>query len=275
VGVISGVLQNLPLEIGRATGDPYIGFAHPYPNKILAFIESALLMSNVKSKRGPLDESALRWMRRTRVSHMVAYREMSREFGEELDRLADPALDRIVYHQPQEAATRQWSIFRVPDPYPEARLPARARTMSDRLELLKQLTAADNLDTAFFLAEDGVPARPDVRSARLVSWDGVTATVEHSGPCDLVLARTFDSGWTARIDDGPEEAVLQVDAGFQAVRIGGSGMHVVKLSYLPRHFFLWAGISAVAGVFAIGTLTTLLAGMARRTGSKVVLARAG
>ena len=107
-------------------------------------------------------------------------------------------------------------------------------------DLIGRLTREDDLDMAWFLAEDDVPGRPDARSARLVSWDGTSAVVEHDGPCDLVVARSFDPGWTARINgDGPS-SVLRVDGGFQGVRLAGSGTDRVELRYQP------AGVAAVA-----------------------------
>ena len=108
-------------------------------------------------------------------------------------------------------------------PVPRGAVAARARTSPDRAALVDRLSRSDDRDIAWFLAEDRVPDRPDARSARLVVWDGTTATVEHDGPCDLVIARTFDPGWLARVDDGPERPVLPVDGGFQAVRLDGAG----------------------------------------------------
>jgi hypothetical protein len=162
-----------------------------------------------------------------------------------------------------------WSIFRVANPYPEIRLPARARTLADRLTVMKRLTSAENRDTVYYLDADGVPARPDVRSVRLVSWDGVTAEVEHSGPCDLVLSRTYDPGWKARIDGGPAQTVVAVDAGFQGVRINGNGTHRVSFHYLPRHFVAWAGISLTSATLAaIVLITALLRGSRKFVSSR-------
>ena len=80
---------------------------------------------------------------------------------EELGRWRDPALDRIVYHAAGEPATRSWSIVRLDDPFPEARVASRARTIADRRALIDRLSRSDDHDIAWFLAEDRVPARPD------------------------------------------------------------------------------------------------------------------
>ena len=53
------------------------------------------------------------------------------------------------------------------EPFPEARVAPRARTVADRRALIDRLSRYDDLDMAWFLAEDAVPARPDARSARL------------------------------------------------------------------------------------------------------------
>ena len=183
----------------------------------------------------------------------------------ELGRWRDPALDRIVYHGAGESATRAWSIVRLDEPFPEARVASRSRTAPDRRALVDRLSRSDDREIAWFLAEDRVPGRPDARSARLASWDGSTATVEHDGPCDLVIARTFDPGWRARIDEGLEQPVLPVDGGFQAVRLDGSGVHRVALRYQTPQHALWVAITLIAAILDLGLGGTALC---RRIGSK-------
>ena len=89
-----------------------------------------------------------------------------------LGRLSDSALDTIVYRGPTEPAKRVWSIVQLEEPFPEARVARRARTVANHDDLIERLFQSDDLDLAWFLAEDGVPGREDARSARLVSWDG-------------------------------------------------------------------------------------------------------
>ena len=100
------------------------------------------------------------------------------------------------------------------------------------------------------MTESGLPNRPDARFARLISWDGAVATVEHDGACDLVLARCYYPGWWSRIDDGPEEPVISADGGFQAVRIQGLGTHRVALRYQPTRIVLLASISILSVILA-------------------------
>jgi hypothetical protein len=191
------------------------------------------------------------------VTYVVDYRRVATAVGVELGRWRDPALDQIVYRAVGEPAGRLWSIVRVDDPFPEARVAARGLTVPDRAALLERLSRSDDLETAWFLAEDRVPDRPGAHRARLVSWDGATATVEHDGPCDLVIARTFDPGWLARIDDGPERPVLPVDGGFQAVRLDGEGTHRVSLRYRVPRLALWSAISIGAAGLAIAAAATI------------------
>ena len=66
------------------------------------------------------------------------------------------------------------------------------------------------------------------------------------GTCDLVVARTFDAGWLARIDDGPLSMWCPLMAACWAVRIEGSGTHRVTLQYYPHRFMYHATISLVA-----------------------------
>jgi hypothetical protein len=146
----------------------------------------------------------------------------------------------------------------VDDPFPEARVAARARTSPNRATLLDRLSRSDDRDIAWFLEEDRVPGRPDAQRARLTSWDGTTATVEHDGPCDLVIARTFDPGWLARVDDGPERPVIPVDAGFQAVRLDGAGLHRVSLHYRSPRIALWGAISIVAATLEVAAAAIVL-----------------
>jgi hypothetical protein len=251
VGLVGGDLENLPIRAGLATAFPYIGFAHPDPSKILVLIQERLFRSASPVVPGPF-ESALnrRWLRRCRVTHLVDSRRMTSGLGVELGRWRDPALDQIVYHSAGEPASRSWAIVRVGDPFPEARVASRARTSPERAGLVEHLFRSDDLDVAWFVYDDGIPPRPDAQSARLASWDGTTATatVEHDGPCDLVIGRTFDPGWLARIDDGPERPVFPVDAGFLAVRLEGTGVNRVSLRYRTPRLALWIAISISAAI---------------------------
>jgi hypothetical protein len=259
VGLVGGEIENLPIRAGLATADPYIGFAHPDPNVVLVRIQERLFRSAPHPAPESVEAAMLkRWLRRCRVTHVVDDRRAAVALGEDLGRWRDPALDQIVYHAAGAPASRTWSIVRVADPFPEARVAPRARTSPDRVTLVERLFRSDDLEIAWFLEEDHVPGRPDAQRARLTSWDGTTATVEHDGPCDLVIARTFDPGWLARVDDRPQRPVVPVDAGFQAVRLDGAGIHRVSLHYRASRIALWSAITIVAATLEVGAAAILL-----------------
>ncbi len=177
----------------------------------------------------------------------------------------DRALDQIQPARPGDPPHQEWSIIALREPSPEARVVAKAREIADRPSLVNRLSRADDRDVAWFLAEDHVPARPDGQSARLVSWDGTRATIEHQGTCDLVIARTFDQGWHARIGRGPEQPVLPVDGGLLAVRVEGSGTDRVRLRYYPPQLSLFAATSLVALSLVAAVLVAALVAWARST----------
>jgi Bacterial membrane protein YfhO len=254
-GLIGGETENLPVRAGLATAYPYLGFAHADANKSLTASQFRLVRGDATATLDSLHALALkRWLKRCRVRYLVGSHRSILGLGDELGRWRDSALDQMIYHGPAEAANRIWSIVRLEEPFAEAHVARRARTIAHQEDLIERLFLSDDPDLAWFLAEDRVPARADARSARLVSWDGTTATVEHEGACDLVIARTFDAGWRARIDEKPEQLVLSADGGFLAVRIEGSGLNQVRLHYQPARLALYATISLVAAASITGVV---------------------
>ena len=81
----------------------------------------------------------------------------------------------------------------------------------------------------------------------MVSWDGNRATVEHEGTCDLVIARSFDPGWKARINDGPPSVCCTSTADIRASGIAGSGIDRVVLEYRPPGWAWFVRISSLVG----------------------------
>ena len=130
VGLIGGELENLPVRAGLATAFPYLGFAHPYPNKVLVLVAGAAVPIAGRRRRPTRRKrpTLKRWLRRCRVTHLVDYRRTAAALGEELGRWRDPALDRIVYHAAGEPATRSWSIVRAGRAVPRG---ARGRPCAD------------------------------------------------------------------------------------------------------------------------------------------------
>jgi hypothetical protein len=256
-GLIGGETENLPVRLGMGSAYPHLGFEHTYPNKLLVFLQAPLVDANIRrgiEEVGTVDTK--RWLRRFRVSHLVGSHGSFNPLGTEIGQWQDPALDQIVHRSPDEPAVRTWSIIELAEPFAEAYVAPRARTMAGRRALLGRLSRSDDLDLAWFLAEDAVPDRSDAESAKLLSWDGSTAEVEHDGPADLVIARTFDPGWTARVNGKPAQPVLPVNGGFQAIRLDGSGRDRITLQYSPARFGLWIAISSLT---ATGIATVLAA----------------
>ena len=263
-GLIGGATENLPVRANLATAYPYLGFAHPAANKVLVLLQERLARGDAGADLDAIYAATLkRWFERWRVAYLVGSYQTIVGLGNDLGRWRDPALDRVVYRGPTDPAHRVWSIVQLDEPWPEARVARRARTINDRNRMLDRIAQSDDPDIAWFLAADGVAERTDARSARLVTWDGMTATVEHDGTCDLVIARTFDDGWLARLGDGPELPMHPVDGGLQAVRIEGSGTHRIALSYRPPGITLYATISLIAAALVAGTLCRELAARLR------------
>jgi hypothetical protein len=246
-GLIGGETENLPVRAGMGSAYPHLGFEHTYPNKLLVFLQDPLVDQNIRRSIAEVGTAETkRWLRRYRVSHLVGSHASFLLLGKELSQQRDFALDQVVHRSPDEPFVRAWSLIELDKPFEEARVAVRARTIADLRALLRRLSRSDDLDIAWFFAEDHVPERPDGRSARLLSWDGTIADVEHDGPCDLVIARSHDPGWTARINGGIAEPVLPVDGGFQAVRLEGSGRDRITFSYRPARLSLWVAISSLA-----------------------------
>jgi hypothetical protein len=259
-GLVGGEIENLPVRANLATAAPYLGLAHPPANRILILPQELLLRGESIAPNQKLDPAVLtRWLLRCRVSHLVGRHQRLLALGKPTGYWQDRALDQIYPRKSSDPADLGWSIVELGEPSPEARVAVQARAVADRPSLINRLSREDDRDLAWFLAEDQVPPRPDARSARLLSWDGTVATIEHDGTCDLVLARTFDAGWLARIDDGPDQSVLPVDGGFQAVRVEGSGRHRVALRYRPPRFLFYSTTSLVALALAAGTVVASLA----------------
>jgi hypothetical protein len=267
MGLVGGEIENLPVRVGLPTAYPYLGFGHPNPNRSLMLSQMSLLYANTSKVSEEFKAVVIKlWFRRCRVQYLVTSHQSFLGLGRELGRWQDPALEQMVRREVTDARRRVWSLIELGDPIPEVRVALRAETIADRTKLISRLCFRDELELAMFLAEHGVPSRANARSGRVKSWDGFSATIEHDGTCDLVLARAFDPGWLARIDDGPEQPVLPVDDGFQAVRVEGSGTHRISLRYQPRHFVLYALISLTAlALLAV----TILASMIRLPTSRL------
>ncbi len=265
--MIGGDLGNLPVRLGLRTARPYLGFAHAPLNRLLLRLQDRPLRGRDDAAdepaRGLTNAQIKRWLRRWRVSLLVGTHATVLELGKKLGHWHDPTLDLIVARDPFDPPPHDWSIVELAEPFPEARAATKAYTAASLGDLLNRFTREDDLDIAWFLSEDDIAGRPEARAARVVSWDGTTATVEHEGTCDLVIARSFDPGWNARINNGLPEPVLHVDGGYQGVRIPGSGTDRVVLEYRPPGWNWFVRISSLAAAAVIVVLIGSLAALPR------------
>lgn len=228
---VGGEIENTPLWAGMATAFPYLGFTLPPPNDLIERMQQPLIWEDERTGAGFDHAMTRRWLKRAGVTHLVGRPNTIEPLGVLIERLRDPALDSILRRRPGDPPSRVWSVVALEPPFPSARVAVRSRVAPDRPRLLDRLSRFDDLDTAWSLAQDLVAARPDARFGRLISWDGAHAVVEHDGACYLVVSRTFDPGWTARIDGAPPRAVEPVDGGLIGVRLEGSGRREVLLAY--------------------------------------------
>jgi hypothetical protein len=87
----------------------------------------------------------------------------------------------------------------------------------------------------------------------------VVVAVETDAPCYLLLADTFDPGWTAQIDGRPA-AIRPAQVAFRAVFVPEAGRHTIAFQYQP------AGWNAGLAISGVGLLLTLVLLAWRRWG---------
>ncbi len=217
VGKVAGMLGDVPLRIGAGVIYPYTGFPPLPPND--RFEGFADREAGVRLRYGRLGDDR----RRFGATHGVWDVPIDAPGVELVAEGPDETLDRIAFRPPGSAPRSKWRLYRFAAIDPAARaLPA-----------------------------DGAASRPVVAS--VLSWDGRTATVEHDGPCRLVVNRTYYPGWTYRIDDGDAKPVTSV-GGLQAADVAGAGTHRVAFTYRPTNLTTFAATSATATALALAAL---------------------
>jgi hypothetical protein len=240
-GLVAGRLFNLPLDAGQTTAYPYLGIVPPPPN---------YLLERATVPPAENDTTDRRWQRRFGVTHGVWGSADPVRGTEIVAELPDPVIDQALANL---ASTRQsglgpWKLVRIPDVFPPARVVRHVSVAPVWGLLFSRLSFNDDRDDAWFLPEDNPPELPDPRAqvAEVRSWDGRSAIVEHDGSCILIVRRTFYPGWSYRVDDGPEQPVLKVDAGLHGALLVGAGTSRVTLRYRPTGFALAATVSLAA-----------------------------
>jgi hypothetical protein len=226
VGTVAGNLHDLPVRAGRAPTYPDLGMELPPPNNMLAFAKARAAES------GPM---AARLLRRYGASHGVWDGSVTAAGKTLLYAGPDRALDRLVYKAPGAPEHSLWYLVRYADVSPPAHVALRALDAPDPRALASMLAQTESTEIAWFLPGDRPVDGPGprARAAELKSWDGRWGEVEHDGTCDLVIRRTYDPGWTARINGGPARSVNRADGGLQAVRLTGQGRDHVETFYRP------------------------------------------
>ena len=134
----------------------------------------------------------------------------------------DPALDQVMSqcHQPAaQSGLGPWKLVQNPGAFPPPG--SHAGSTKHRAGVPLQCSLVQRQpDVAWSLAEDSLPPLPEPQpaSARVKSYDGQTAVVEHDGSCVLVLRRTYYPGWVYQVDGGPLRQSSRLTAGFKVSR---------------------------------------------------------
>ncbi len=257
VGLVAGRFDNLPLRVGLRTGDPYVGFNLPEPNRYFRAISA---FNSPVARVG--------WHRGMSITHQVLQQPdadaMRRLVDLALSRGAeavwsgaDPALQKLAIRvgKPDdvEANGLYWALLRLPDPLPAVRIVTSVRRPAAGM--------TDIFYEAQFVPELALIANGDdlpelkgrwATSTRLRSWSGDHGVVEHDGACGLVLNRTYYPGWRYRVNGGDWRAVSRVNGGIQALWIDGVGVSKVETRYFVTGWPVVAGASLLATLLALG-----------------------
>ena len=262
VGLVAGALDDLPTTAGFRPAYPYFGMRLP--------VEPYKILEAARTERISNDPRMLkivdRWLSRYGVSHGIwDGPPPSKEAGSAWKTLydgPDPVLDRLAPERPGAPKERRWRLVRSSGVFPQARAAIKLGLVPSPGALLTEDLGGP--ETAWITREDNDSSllHLDARSARVESWDGTVAIVEHDGACLLVVSRMFYPGWKAIVDEALPVAVSRVDGGLQAVRIGGSGRSRVRFEYAPTNRFLFALVSIASTATAfLFFVTSRLVGM--------------
>jgi len=151
-------------------------------------------------------------------------------------------------------------IYRNPDAQPRARLMARPLYAVGEDDAAEKLATLGPAIRRRVLVED--PDRPlpedaevdpsGTASITLDEPERVEVVAESSGPSYLVLADTFDPGWSATLDGRPV-AIRPAFVAFRAVYLP-SGKHRVAFGYRPAGFAAGLALSAVGAIVGAALL---------------------
>jgi hypothetical protein len=249
VGLVMGGFGGLPAQAGLISAYPYLGITPPPPNYLLAHADDPK-----ETESSAVDH----WRRRFGVTHSIR-RSGDNVYGRPIIFAGiDTVLDRLQGVPNQVPGREPWKVVCYPTPFPAAWVAIReVVTKADGengwAELYLYLSANDAADQSWYIRGDQ-PAKPVsswARNARVRSYDGQAAVVDHDGACDLIVRRTYYLGWVYRVDGGPEKPVSKVDGGLQGARIDGSGTSRVTFTYHPTGLRRWGPVSLGAMLSAL------------------------
>jgi len=145
-----------------------------------------------------------------------------------------------------------------PNAMPRARLAGKPVYAADRAEAVEALRRlGPDLKNRLVVEDPARPLAPDAEVAGTATIEidlpeRIVVTVEAETPAYLVLADTFDPGWTATVDGRPAH-IAPAYAAFRAVYVD-KGRRVVEFRYHPAGFTLGLALSAVGALAAVGLL---------------------
>jgi hypothetical protein len=109
----------------------------------------------------------------------------------------------------------------------------------------------------------GSPGRAGSASVLDRSINSLTVRARAERPAWLVVAESWDTGWSATVD-GRRAEVLPANSALRAVRIP-PGVHTVEMTYSPSRFGIGAAVSLAAlGLLVAGLLAALVRSRRRR-----------
>ena len=244
VGLVAGLLQNLPVSVGLTAGHPNLGITAPPPNYLLE-PTSFQHVFNIKQ---------LYLYNRLGITHGVFEGARSYRASEVIYLGEDKALDALMPSRRETVFPRIWRVERYPPTFPEARIAKEAHIVDGWIEIFPAIVKNNDPNQVWYPITDAPPETPGPRATRatLTKWNGMSGEVEHDGDCDLVIRRTFYPGWTATVNNGPPVALHPADGGLLSLRLTGKGPSRVDLSYKPTRLSLYLKISGVSIMVAAG-----------------------
>jgi hypothetical protein len=257
---VAGELFNIPVRAGLIPATSYYSL---YTQSQWLF-ESATRRSDAVQRQ--------RLYRRYGVTHGI--HPVTRPESERLGIIPLPDTTEVAGRQPlgvfedqalslaSDRYVTTWVVTRYPGAFPPARIVRRWHVVDGPEEAMEGVARCDDPGEGWVVTKD-YPADlegPRASSARVLEWDGFSGTVEHDGPCDIVLDRAYYPGWFAKVGNRPEAAVFRADACLQGIHLEGSGRTPVSVFYRPT----WLIPGAVLSAASLVALLLTLAGIALR-----------